>query len=604
MPPAPRPRRERRVIPDARPAPPPVPAPAGPGPPRLALTAGLPPRTAELLGLALVLLAVALVHVAALRTFFAQDDITFLARARGLEPTPWSLARLLSGALRWRLMNALFGLNPLPYHLLNFALHLANVALVYLLGRRLLGGRAAAAAAAVLFGASSIAFTPLHWATGMGELMATLFALLSLELYLAARERGSTPWSWLSAAALLAALLSKETVLLLPAVLLLAGRRAAGPGARRGMLIPAAGVAIVWAVAFLATIRWVDYSGGEAYAMTAAPGFLAQNLATYLRWCVTLQNPVRDAVAAMDPRAWPIGLAVALAVGALLWTRRREARHPEEVGAAWFFLMLLPVLPLRHHTYLYYLYPAWPGLCWLLAGAGQRLARRLPAALPVALGALLAFVLVEAWSVRARERAMTGDFPADRTVRESQMLRNVVAALDSLRLAPGTRIALVNPAPRRHSALVAGADGSFSYIPLEVALRRGEAVRLFFPRLEYLGFYLGFGASVPQAWQDAELLLYQDDGQLTALGRRSQGLARLGYYVLRLRQWSAADSLFRRSLALGDTVADATFGLVVTSSFLGRPEEARAHAAEFLRRWPRDPRAAVVLHGLREETAR
>ncbi|MBI5711607.1 MAG: hypothetical protein HZC42_15080 [Candidatus Eisenbacteria bacterium] len=604
----------------------------------------MPPQVAAWFALASALLLAALVHWPALRTFFAQDDITFLARARGLESAPWSFARLFSGAPRWALFDALFGLDPLPYHAANLLLHLANVALTWAVARRLLGGRAPAWAAAVLFGTSTIAFTPLHWATGLGELLATTGALGALLLFLDARARGtrrsdgatretgfppldarargargndagsretgpppldarargSNTLLWLSALCALAAALSKETVLLLPLVLVVAEWRLDAPALDLRRAIPAAAAMLAFAAAFLLSARRAGYLGGEAYAMSAAPGFLAANLATYLRWCVTPHVAVRDAVAAMDPGALPAGLAVAVALALALWSQRRAPRHPEEVGAAWFLLLLAPVLPLRHHTYLYYVYPAWAGACWLIAGAGQRLVRRLPAAAPVAFAAVVALAGLGFTGVRARERAMTGAFPADRTVRESRMLRNVVAGLRAARLSPGTSVAFVNPAPRRHSSLAAaGAAPTASYLPLEQALRGGEAVRLFFPGLRYAGF----ADTLPRAWEDAESFLYQDDGTLRSLGRGAAALAGLGYFTLRTRQWARADAMFRRSLALGDTLADAAFGLSITSSFLGRPADERAYAAEFLKRWPDDPRAGVVRSALEGRAA-
>src|SRR5213593_2161375 len=123
--------------------------------------ASSPPPFSERALRVLALAVAAAVHAPALRTFFAQDDVTFLARARGIEPTPWSLARPLSEGWMWRMLHAAFGLHPLPYHLFNFALHLANTALVYVIGTRLLRSRGAGFSAALLFGASSIAFTPL-----------------------------------------------------------------------------------------------------------------------------------------------------------------------------------------------------------------------------------------------------------------------------------------------------------------------------------------------------------------------------------------------------------------------------------------------------------
>lgn len=545
--------------------------------------------------LPLALLLTALVHGSALGTFFAQDDITFLSRARGLAPTAWSLARPLSEIVTWRALNALFGLHPLPYHLFNLALHLGNVALVYAIARRIAGGRGAAFAAALLFGASAIAFTPLHWATGLVELTTATCALAAFLLYLRARERGSGAWLWLSGLAALAAMLCKESAIVFPLVLIVANRRAGIAPLDRRSLIPGVAAAALYGAAFLATIGRVRYIGTEAYSMTASPGFLAGNLATYLRWLVTLGDPIRDAAAFMHPEALGTGAIVALAIVAAVWLVRRSLRHPEEIGAVWFLAFLLPVLPLRVHTYLYYLYLPWAGACWLIAGALARPARRGGAAAAVAAAlALLAFVGIEWRNVRAREHAMIGDFAADRTMRESGMLRNAVAAMDSARLAPSTAFALVSPAEQRHFALVEGASATRAYIPFEGAMRGGETLRLFFPDLHYLGI----GAAIPPEWEDAEAFLYHADGTLRPLGRRGRAQAEIGYFALRLRQFEKADSLFVRALALGDTVPDAVFGLVITRDALKHPEASQAWAAEFLRRWPEEPRATAVRSAL------
>src|SRR5207247_8126278 len=130
-------------------------------------------------------------------------------------------------------------------------------------------------------------------------------------------------------------------------------------------------------------------------------------------------------VAAMNPAAWRVGLSVALLVAVLLWFQRRDRRHPEEVAAAWFVGMLLPVVALRFHTYLYYLYLPWPGACWMLAGAGQRLARWRAAAWAMAI-LLAGFVVVEYGNVRKREHASPGPPALDKTLREAVMVENAV----------------------------------------------------------------------------------------------------------------------------------------------------------------------------------
>src|SRR5262245_7006867 len=174
------------------------------------------------LALAVALAAGALVHWPALHTFFAQDDVTFLARAMGLAPAPLSLARSLSTGFTWRAANALFGLDPLPYHVMNLALHLMSAALVAAIGRRLGLGRSGSATAALLFATTPIAFTPTHWASCIQEIQATVLSLAAFWIWLVGRERGSTRLLWAGGLTGVAAALSKENAVLLPVVLMAA----------------------------------------------------------------------------------------------------------------------------------------------------------------------------------------------------------------------------------------------------------------------------------------------------------------------------------------------------------------------------------------------
>jgi hypothetical protein len=519
--------------------------------------------------------------------------VTFIARAIGVAPTPWSLARPLSVGVTWRAAHALFGLNPFPYHVLNLVLHLTSAALVAAIGARLGLQRGGSLVAALLFAATPIAFTPTHWASGIQEIQATVFALGAFWLWLVGRERGSTPLLWVAALAGVAAVLSKENAVLLPVVLI-----AANLGTTRArpwrVIVPQAALMLVFVVAFVATLRPGDHLGGEAYARDFSPRFLMANLSTYLRWCVSPHVPVPDLHAIASLSAVPVGAVVVLALATLLWRTRKAPQHPEAVGIVWFLAMLAPVLPLAHHTYLYYLYLPWAGLCWALAGAGERLARgwsALQAPLLVLLGLLVA---LDFWSVRARERETVGPFAADKVIRESRLLERCLSQLRSLQLPPGTRVAFVNPGSRdRVEFGIASAKDSVathSYLPLEAALRDGEALRVFTPQLRYAGF----ASSLPREWEDARVLLFNDRADLMDLGTGSQALARLGTFSLEVRDWERADSLFRRSRARGDTLPDATYGLVFTADALGQPAEADQYAREFLGRWPNDPRAAYL----------
>jgi Dolichyl-phosphate-mannose-protein mannosyltransferase len=549
-------------------------------------------RYAGPLGLAAGLLAVLAVHSPALHTFFAQDDLLFLLRARGLDPSPWPIARPLAGWWRWEASEALFGLDPLPYHLLALALHLANTALVWSIARRL-AGPVGAAVASVLFGSTSIAFTPLHWASGTGELMAATGMLGSLALYLKARAQGSLAWAVASAAAFGAAMLSKETTITGLLVIAAAEWRTgiASPSARA--MLPHAVVAALVALATATAYASGAFLGGAAYAWSLDPAALFRNLLTYAAWAVTPWVPVRDAVAAPQAGAMRAGvLALVATLGVVVWTRRARPRAAE-IGAVWCLAFLLPVLPLLHHTYLYYLYLPWAGLCWIAAAAVRGVAGRHPALVAAATVLALAVVVADFGAVRARERAMTGNLPTDRTIRESRMLRNATQALDSADLAPGTRVAFVHPGARRPTALAAG-ETSFSYVPLEQVLGPGGGFALFFPELEYVGF----SDSLPPDWEDAETFLFQDEGTMRSLGRGGRAQAALGTFTISTANWPRAHRMLMRALALGDTVPDALYGLVITSEFTGDLQASRHWAREFLARYPGDSRAPLLAREL------
>ena len=401
---------------------------------------------AILLASALVLVAV--VYHRALGTFFAQDDITFLSRAAGLEPRNW-LFRPLSAGLAFRIEYAIFGLHPLGYHAVNLLLHLVNVAGVYAIGIRLGGSRSMAGSAAILFGASSIAFTPLHWATGVIELLTGTLLIGATLLHLRS-HRGGWGWRWAAAVLALAAMLSKETAAAWLLAIAWIEWRPERPVQSRRTVLPAA-TAVTAFVLFLITAsqgRLPEASG--AYAYTASPVLLARNFFTYVRWCLALNDPIRDVVAAADPAAWRIALPLSLALAAILWQQRRAAPSPAEVGMGWWLAFLLPVLPLAHHTYLYYLYVPWVGGAITLAALGQAFLARWgrPWISAVGLAALGCFAIIEAHNIQVRETATRDALPVDRTIRDAVLLSHALPALRRAELAPGTRVVFVNPVPR------------------------------------------------------------------------------------------------------------------------------------------------------------
>lgn len=552
-------------------------------------------------------LVVAAVHAGALGMYFAADDITFLARADSplrLEDFP---IRWISGPLAWKLQRILFGLDPLPYNITRLLLHGLVVLGVYQVGKRLSLSRAGAWCAAVFFGTSPVVFTPLHWASGQGEILCAGFVLLAAFWSLETSERPTIHAEVAIATSAIAAMLCKETAALLPIPLLLLRDRTRESARGTRVPFPGTGPLVVIAATFaLAIALWRSpHVGGEAYAVDTGVAHLFQNLMTYLAWGTGLGGVIPDRVAAVDPTLWPKGLAVALALLAIAMSARGGWKSSARFGLSWFLVFLLPVLPLAHHSYLYYLYLPWIGVCWAVAWAVERTlevrANRLTMPGLVLMGLLAA--AIGARSIAAREQAVANGLPLDRTIREGMLTRNGIEGLKSLELGSPDSIGYVNPYPRMFQNIASNdptlraAPSGQTYTPFEAAMRGGETLALFYPNVRSLGF-----ATQPRSeWGAALILLHENDGTLHPLGRGTVALERFGEEAIGIEQWPLAEDAFRRVLAQGDPTADAVHGLVYSLAGQSRDREAVELARDFVRRWPQDPRADALRQWLESE---
>ncbi|MBI3782374.1 MAG: glycosyltransferase family 39 protein [Deltaproteobacteria bacterium] len=106
-------------------------------------------------------------------------------------------------------LNRVFGVDALPYHLVNVVLHGLNALLVWQLARRVIGRPLEALLAALLFAAHPTMTEAVAWVSGRTELICAAFYLAALLAHHAERPRRA-----LTLAAL--ALLSKESAVSLP----------------------------------------------------------------------------------------------------------------------------------------------------------------------------------------------------------------------------------------------------------------------------------------------------------------------------------------------------------------------------------------------------
>jgi Flp pilus assembly protein TadD len=380
-------------------------------------------------------------------TFVNWDDETsFLTntayRGLGWAQLRWMLTTTFLGHwspltwMTWNLNYVAGGLDPWGYHLGNLLLHSANVALLWLVARRLLavGSSAATTSSTVAAGATIAALVwglhPLRaeavaWASARRDVLCGLFYLLAVLAYLrgVARGAGIERRCWaLSLGAFAAALSSKTIAMTLPLTLLLLD---VYPLRRRGlgwwilareklpyaMLAAAAGV-----VAFVAR-----QEGGNITAYTQYGAGARLALAAYTLWFSWWKSLWPAGLSPMYELPQRVDLSQARFLGALLAVAALTAtlvllrrRWPAGLAAwAQSVVVLVPISGVVHsgnqlaadrYSYLSglgFAVLAGAGLVWALRHAAGRPARRWVHPLAWVSAALV----VVALGVAAREQA-------------------------------------------------------------------------------------------------------------------------------------------------------------------------------------------------------
>ncbi len=123
--------------------------------------------------------------------------------------------------LTWFFEYNLFGLNPLPFHLVNTALHVLNTWLVYKLAANLSGRQVTAAVVALLFGVHPMHVESVAWISERKDVLYAAFYLSSLLVYLRYTAQGYRQKDYVGTLLLFgASLLSKSAAVTLPVLLL------------------------------------------------------------------------------------------------------------------------------------------------------------------------------------------------------------------------------------------------------------------------------------------------------------------------------------------------------------------------------------------------
>jgi hypothetical protein len=303
---------------------------------------------------------------------------------------------------------------------------------------------------------------------------------------------------------------------------------------------PLLALGALFAIALMMTGARETHLGGQAYARAYGSN-LFLNLMTYSTWVVDLADPFPGQVSAIVERAWPAGLAATAGL-AILAVVARSAALPPLLGAAWWLLALIPVLPLIHHSYLYYLYIPLAGVMMAVAGAAGWLeqsafARRAPSIVRMAAVALVLAHAVHAdRSLAERYAARMGGtgIPLDTDLRKSEVARQASIAVGKTLAGRNGRVAFLLPAgleevfsattgERRQTASDSG-----SYTLLGGALDDGRGLRALHSNLDSVVFLRGWKAG----YGEFEMFSQSRDGAVHALGRGADAYAAAGAAML------------------------------------------------------------------------
>jgi tetratricopeptide (TPR) repeat protein len=288
----------------------------------------------------------------------------------------------------------LWGLDPMPYHLVNIGLHAINALLVFLVLRRLrIRG---ALLAALIWLVHPVNVESVAWVTELKNTQSGLLFFGAILCFLQFEAQGQRRWYALALLCGAAAMLSKPSTVILPLTLLLCvwwERRHERRGWRRADVVrigPFVGLAMGMSVLTVLEQRWqISRSGPAVWQVgmaqrLAMAGRVVWFYAAKLFWPAPLIFVYpRWTLETASFRFWIplVGLvAVGIALGA--W-RRHTAGRAGIFAVGVFVTALLPVLGFFDIYYFHYSfvadhfqYLASVGLIALATGAGMNLTAR------------------------------------------------------------------------------------------------------------------------------------------------------------------------------------------------------------------------------------
>ena len=524
-----------------------------------------------------------------------------------------------------------WGLNPLPYHLVNIGLHALNGFLIFLVLRRLcIPG---AWLVAMLWAVHPVNVESVAWITELKNTQSGFFFFLSLLCFLRSEADKKARWYVLALVCGLGAMLSKPSAVVLPVVMLLCVWWQRGCWRRADMLriAPFLGLALGMSALTIieqrghvlraGTVEWrlgmaerLVIAGKAVWFYAGKVLWPARLAFVYPRWDVNV-----SAVWSWAPLA---GLVV---VGVILRRCGRERPCRAVLFACGYFVgALLPVLGFVDVFYFRYSfvadhfqYLASVGLIALVAGEGmgicKRLGQRGRSIGVVAAAALLAVLGTLTWrqghiyrdletlwrdtAAKNPQSWLAHNHLANQLFKQGQLTEAVAEGRIALRVGPGV--------PETHSTIglilfdAGETDEAIAQLEEGVRLRPHSAV--FLCNLGYCLLRLGRFQEAALVYERA-LQIRQNDADAYAnlgyarvkMGETTEAIEQyqhalridpdnadvhynLGNALVRIAKLSQAVEQYEQALRLKPENAGAHYNLADTLLRLGKPVEALPH---------------------------
>jgi hypothetical protein len=318
-------------------------------------------------------------HWLGMRTWFFADDFAWLNHATEVSnfrqllhalfmPMAQGTIRVWSDRVYFIALYHLFGLNPLPFHIVAFLTQCANVLLLLAIAPRLTGSRVAGFAAALFWTVNSSQPIAMAWASAFNQPLCALFVLSAFYLLLRYLETGRRRYWVLQWIVFLLGFGANELNMVYPAL----AASYTFLCARKQFLrtLPLFLVSIAFAVVH----RLATGVEGQAYQMHFGLTTL-KTLATYWSW--TLGPEVLDRMAPIP--WWQVVAFTALLSAAVLGAVAVAARRRDYLPLffmGWYLILIAPVLPFSEHHTEYYPFLPSAGLAMLGGWAVTRAWRR------------------------------------------------------------------------------------------------------------------------------------------------------------------------------------------------------------------------------------